>query len=245
MSSKELGTLAPSSGSPYVSLLYRKGEIESSMNQRFIELRKADSMLDVSSHLRDGASCLGDNSANKNRSSNEMRNQRRAEHAKAVVEDLCDIVTDLFLAETKLLDPSIYGVSRSSAERSQIKNIIHDFVSTLPLRYALGVESPSEVLLHMRLLAAVRTNPSKVALHIHKTEEDTTSRVTVNEHLNCNKQNIRLVTLSCRDVTGLLEFLSNLLATGGSRVLDADVMLSGEGIVLVSRKNAEPDICRG
>lgn len=205
------------------------------MNQRFLESKRAESGFDLSSRSRGSSSSTIDRSATtSSKRSNEFRNQRRAEHAKAVVDDLCEIVADLFLAESKLLDPSIYGVAHGASERDQIRSSVHRFISALPLRYALGVESPSEVLLHMRLIAAVRANPAKVALHIHKVEEDLTSRVTVNDHLRCNKTNVRLVTLSCRDATGLLEFLSNVLSTGGSRVLDADVMLSSEGIVLVS-----------
>ena len=43
----------------------------------------------------------------------------------------------------------------------------------------------------------------------------------------------RLVTIACVDTTGVLEHITKLLATGGSRVLDADVMLSRDNIVLV------------
>jgi hypothetical protein len=43
---------------------------------------------------------------------------------------------------------------------------------------------------------------------------------------------LKLVTISCADATGLLEYISKLLATGGSRVLDADVMLSSDNIAL-------------
>jgi serine/threonine protein kinase len=40
------------------------------------------------------------------------------------------------------------------------------------------------------------------------------------------------VTISCSDANGLLEYITKLLSSGGSRVLDADVMLSTDGIVL-------------
>ena len=43
-----------------------------------------------------------------------------------------------------------------------------------------------------------------------------------------------LVTISCADCDGLLEFITKLLSTGGGRVLDADVMLTqSDTIVLV------------
>jgi hypothetical protein len=50
---------------------------------------------------------------------NETRNRRRAEHTRAVTNDLCEIVTDLFIAEAKLLKPSNYGFD-TSLQRHQV-----------------------------------------------------------------------------------------------------------------------------
>jgi UTP:GlnB (protein PII) uridylyltransferase len=118
-------------------------------------------------------------------------------------------------------------------EREQVIKTIHDFVSSLPLRYALGADTPSEVLLHMRLMAAARSEKTKAALHIHNLEDDSNWSLTVTANSAQNHHSLRLVTISCSDTTGLLEYITRLLASGGSRVLDADVMLSTDGIALV------------
>lgn len=163
---------------------------------------------------------------------NEMRNRRRAEHAQAVVDDLCQVVADLFIAESKLLNPSNYGVLPTTHRVQVIKNI-YDFVSSFPLRYALGADTPSEVLLHMRLMAAVRLDRGKAAVHIHNLTDDSNWTSKIMAATEKVKRSLMLVTISCHDADGLLEYITRLLSTGGSRVLDADVMLSSDGIVLV------------
>ena len=157
---------------------------------------------------------------------NETRNRRRAEHSKAVIADLCEIVTDLFVAESKLLNPSNYGV-QPSVRREEVLQSVEEFVSALPPRYALGADTPSEVLVHMRLMAAVRSDHTRAVVHIVNLEDGSASTTRPNRAR-------RLVTICCEDATGLLEYISRLLATGGSRVLDADVMISTDGIILVS-----------
>lgn len=176
--------------------------------------------------------------------SNATRVRKRAEHAQAVIDDLCTVVAELFIAESKLLKPSSYGVTTDSAQmadqqRDQVMRSISNFVSSLPFRYALSADTPSEVLVHMRLVAAVRSDPTKVAVHIHNISPDEVKgshAVAVANHQRGeggSNHALCLVTISCRDATGLLEYISKLLSTGGSCVLDADVMLSKEGIVLV------------
>jgi hypothetical protein len=269
MSSKELGTLAPPSGSPYAFLLSKKEEIEATTRNKLLQLRKAEANIQWRRHSPppgDGQDVAAVDSSDPSSSgssraqhecANELRNRRRAEHAKAVVEDLCDVVADLFIAESKLLDPRNYGVPSSNSsdatntmttssptkdfDRTQIIPTIHAFVSSLPLRYALGADTPSEVLLHMRLMAAARSDKTKAALHVHNLDDDdnnwthtilaTTS--TNNSRDTKTDRSLRLVTISCHDCIGLLEYITRLLASSGSRVLDADVMLSTDGIVLV------------
>lgn len=266
MSSKELGTLAPPSGSPYATLLSRKYEIEASTRNRLHELRKAEAnaqwrreSLNIATSDSNDLSTSASTRSQQHECANELRNRRRAEHAKAVVDDLCDVVADLYIAESKLLDPRNYGVPsddyRSESfsndmigskefDRSKILPTIHSFVSSLPLRYALGADTPSEVLLHMRLMAAARSDKTKAALHIHNLDENDNNwsgMIMPSHTLNHTKgadASLRLVTISCHDCTGLLEYISRLLASSGSRVLDADVMLSKDGIVLVSQTNS-------
>lgn len=178
-------------------------------------------------------------SSRRKEGSNELRNRRRAQHNQAVIEDLCHVVADLFLAESKLLKPLQYGVPNqsdpsSSFKREQVVKSVHNFISALPLRYALGADTPSEVLLHMRLMAAVRADKTKAVVHIHKLDDEGIWTRTVPAVNPQNQTMLRLVTICCNDANGLLEYITRLLATGGSRVVDADVMLSTDGIVLVS-----------
>lgn len=243
LSSKELGTIAPPSGSPYAYMLLKKEQLESSMRLRLQTMREA------AGHPR--AECSDESSSTSSRrkeGANESRNRRRAQHTQAVIADLCNVVADLFLAESKLLKPLNYGVPSTSDmeegrdfHREETVRCIHNFVSALPTRYALGAESPSEVLLHMRLMAAARADKYKAVVHIHNlAEHEAWSRTTAS--VNPDKL-LRLVTISCNDAVGLLEYITKLLATGGSRVLDADVMLSTDGIVLVRLLVSETSLC--
>jgi hypothetical protein len=78
------------------------------------------------------------------------RNRRRAAHHQAVVNDLCDIVADLFIAESKVVETRMACLTiRQVSIDVTVKAFITLFA--LPTR-ALGV-TPSEVLLHMRLMA--------------------------------------------------------------------------------------------
>jgi hypothetical protein len=160
---------------------------------------------------------------------NETRNRRRAAHNRAVVEDLCEVVADLLMAESKLINPTTYGVSRC-LERGQVLKSVQKFVAALPTRYSLGADTPSEVLLHMRLMAVARSDPIKCVVHIINLDND--SSWADNGVQTKGQKNVRLVTISCADALGLLEYITKLLGTGGSRVLDADVMLSSDRIVL-------------
>ena len=264
MSSKEFVTLAPPSGSPYATLLSRKQEIEAATRNKLHELRKAEAnvqwrreSLNFATSDSNDVSTSTSPRSQQYECANELRNRRRAEHAKAVVDDLCNVVADLYIAESKLLDPRNYGIpsntntmdmdsavltSQGSKEfdRSHILPTINAFVASLPLRYALGADTPSEVLLHMRLMAAARSDRTKAALHIHNLDDEDGNWTGVilptanaRNHSKGFDTSLRLVTISCNDCTGLLEYISRLLASSGSRVLDADVMLSKDGIVLV------------
>jgi serine/threonine protein kinase len=167
---------------------------------------------------------------------NQLRHRRRAEHNQAVIDDLCEVVADLFVAESKLLKPVNYGVledaTSCNSQRERIVTSTRNFLAALPTRYALGADTPSEVLLHMRLMAAARSDKSKAAVHIHNLEDDGNWGRTVVAASAKHQKLLRLVTISCNDATGLLELITRNLATGGSRVMDADVMLSTDGIVL-------------
>jgi Protein tyrosine and serine/threonine kinase len=295
MSSKELKTLAPPSGSPYEYMLHKKEELEATTRQRLQEIKLLTSAAAATSNDGDqtptppptvvtvahNINTTNNNSNNADLSTtsstsavrrraagaNESRNRKRSMHNKAVVNDLCDIVADLFIAESKLLKPLHYGVpevavvaaaagrnndgtasssntSLGEGQRLEISRRIHDFVSALPLRYALSADTPSEVLLHMRLMAAARSDRNKAVVHIHNLQDEhdnewvrRLSSVASGGGSNASRhyhqsKSLRLVTISCHDAQGLLELITKALATGGSSVLDADVMLSTDGIVL-------------
>jgi hypothetical protein len=233
ISSKELGTLAPPSGSPYSSMLYQREILQATLQQRLVDARRSsiDRPLTPSSDLQESCDGSASESSKKRiqtQLKNETRNRRRAAHTRAVTTELCEIVTDLFIAEAKLLNASSYGLE-TSLRQDQVLNNVMNFVSALPPRYALGVDTPSEVLLHMRLMAAARTDNSRAVVHI------TNLKGASQWAMDANDQSRHLVTIACVDAYGLLEYITRLLATGGSRVLDADVMLSStDNIALVS-----------
>ena len=83
-------------------------------------------------------------------------------------------------------------------------------------------------------MAAVRHDRCKAVVHIHNLSDDCNWSLTVAAACDKSSRSLRLVTISCNDADGLLEYVTRLLSSGGSRVLDADVMLSTDGIVLVS-----------
>jgi hypothetical protein len=235
MSSKELVTLAPPSGSPYAAMLHRKEELEFSTRERMMMLMKARDGTSQASSQQEPLDESTSSSSRKRQGTNESRNRRRSEHYHAVVNDLCEVVADLFLAESKLIKPSQYGVlddESSPSRRSQILNAVQRFVSALPTRYALGADTPSEVLLHMRLMAAARAEKTKAVIHIHSLQDDSDLHRKVSSMSAQQRKSLRLVTISCSDANGLLERITKLLSSGGSRVLDADVMLSSDGIAL-------------
>jgi predicted Ser/Thr protein kinase len=213
------------SQSPYSKLLHQKEEIEATMYQRLKTIRASVSP-EPSNHPNDSNKSTG--------KSNDARNRRRAEHNQAVVDDLCDMVADLFMAESKLLNPSSFGFDHISSQRDNLLTTVQHFVNNLPPRYALGVDTPSEVLLHMRLMAAARSEDFRAAVHIINLDETTRNMDhsvvgALESHAKCKKH---LVTISCVDRSGLLEFITKLLGSGGSRVIDADVMLSRDNIAL-------------
>ena len=228
ISSKELGGFGVHTGSPYSTVLHQREVIQATLQQRLMEARRSlsnERMLNASvGPMESSDSSETSKRGSQSHLNNETRNIRRAEHTKAVTNDLCEIVTDLFISEAKLLKPSSYGFDTSS-QRDQVLKHVVEFVSSLPPRYALGVDTPSEVLLHMRLVAAARMDHSRTVVHVTNIKGG---------HTPDAGPSIQLVTISCIDALGLLEYITKILGSGGSRVLDADVMLNTDNIVLVS-----------
>jgi len=243
LSSKELAALMPSSGSPYVKMLEMKDELELKMTKRLRQKRDSIALQAISStspvsrmstpisrfskagstasekSLTDKdisitASSSQENVSTKPSSSkNEERQRRRDAHNCAVVDELCDVVADLFVAESKLINPTMYGVSRN-LDRDQVLLSVRNFVRALPTRYALGADTPSEVLLHMRLMSVARSDPGKCVVHTMNLEND---KYWASERSSTGKSQVKLLTISCSDAHGLLEYITKLLGTGGSR----------------------------
>ena len=84
--------------------------------------------------------------------------QRRAEKNGAVVEDLCVILMDLFLAESRLLNMAATPILEVDACKRWVWDAalasVHHFLSDLPPHYVLRAESTSKVLMHTRLMEA-------------------------------------------------------------------------------------------
>jgi len=191
-------------------------------------------------HTQEGTSIASSSSSfssnqNHARMSKQTRKKRRAEHNQAMINDLCEIVCELLAAESKLVNPSLYHPDmdyqpNAASKNESVFNTVRQFLSDLPPRYALGVDTPSEVLVHMRLMAAARADSTRAAVHIVNVDDDASSWEA--QQQRPQPRSVRLVTISCADRNGLLEYITRLLGTGGSRVLDADVMTSKDNIAL-------------
>jgi len=219
-----------SSSSPHSYRLIQKEVINQTMQERLMTLRKT--FKNGRQTEKTAKISTGDTqSHHPNRMTKEIRNRRRAEHNQAIIDDLCDIVTDLFISEQSLFvdeEDEFQIKGTSTNQHKSIMKSVRQFLSDLPIRYALGVETPSEVLVHMRLVAAARSDDNHAAVHVVKLE----SPALPYRNYSCGRD-LKLVTISCTDRHGLLEYITGkLLATGGSRVLDADVMTIAENIVL-------------
>eukprot|EP00957_Ditylum_brightwellii_P161467 12293998-Ditylum_brightwellii.AAC.1 len=79
-------------------------------------------------------------------------------------------------------------------------------------------------------MAAARADSTRAAVHIVNVDDDASSWEA--QQQRPQPRSVRLVTISCADRNGLLEYITRLLGTGGSRVLDADVMTSKDNIAL-------------
>ena len=87
----------------------------------------------------------------------------------------------------------------------------------------------------MRLMNAARATKFTAAIHIAPIDPDNLNNTFSTLHLSqtCTaKGSLKRITVSGADASGLLEFITRVLSTETSRVLDADVMLSSDSIAL-------------
>jgi len=110
--------------------------------------------------------------------------------------------------------------------QTMINTTVRNFITSLPSRYVLSVESPGEVLVHMRLVASVRNDPLHAFIHVGFHYQEVPS---------CRGQsNVKTLVVSCANTSGLMEYLMNLLVAGGNEIFDTNFLLtSGDKIVLI------------
>lgn len=124
--------MAPPSGSAYENMLIQKLTLEENLKRRLQEM-KATSRGVFPDQSDDSTS----NSSRRKESGNGSRNRRLLLLNKAIVDDLCEVVADLFLSESKLLQPTQYGVPEDPnvyGQRDEVVAAIHRFVNFLPAR---------------------------------------------------------------------------------------------------------------
>ncbi len=179
-------------------------------------------------------------------SPNEKRKAIREGMMQLMTENLIEIVCDLFLEEMKVSSVAdvinawnqeageSYGGEEISSE--SVRRAVENFIYTLPPRYVIRINSPSEVMLHMRIMdKSVNLIPKSVVRF---------NRFDDNEHGKGSTQlafcpvsngmgNLQLVTISCIHTIGLMELVMGMLVSGGSEILDCDYMLSSKKNMLV------------
>ncbi len=187
-------------------------------------------------------------------SSNDRRMARRSQHLIAMTEDLIEGVVELFMQEQRTLptlsfdlveqwNSSLSGTtSNNNDQRREVtceeaRDAIRNFFMTLPVRYPVGIHSPAEVLLHMRFLAGIRSQPLNAAVHINTLDEelDVETRLAFSPALN-GMCNLKVITVACQHSIGLMEMVMGSLVTGGSEILETDYLLSSEKMMLVSQR---------
>ncbi len=181
-------------------------------------------------------------------SSNDRRKARRSQHLIAMTEDLIEGVVELFMQEQMTLPTLSFDLMekwnsslsdtgrRREVTCEEARDGIRNFIMTLPVRYPVGIYSPAEVLVHMRFLAEIRSEPLNAAVHINTLDEELNveSRLAFCPTLN-GMRNLKVITVACAHTIGLMEMVMGSLVTGGSEILETDYLLSSEKMMLVSR----------
>jgi len=153
-------------------------------------------------------------------------------------------------ATMSTVSTSLSSSSRSSSpsfsfNRTHVCNFVHSF----PVRYALGIQHPQDVLLHMTLLEDVKIHgPHFASVHVSDfsnslgynstdvlSNHAPSSSVHSSTHSESHSSNkhVKAVTVICSQTTGLLEFIMGLWEAGGSDILDCNIVISKERVVLV------------
>lgn len=107
--------------------------------------------------------------------------------------------------------------------------MVREFVSSLPPRYVLSIDSPGEALVHMRHVASVKRMPLNAYIHIKPL--DCNDNLTFSTH---GSNNLKVVVVCCSHTIGLMEFLMGTLVSGGNEIFDTNYLLTSDKIMLVS-----------
>ena len=134
-------------------------------------------------------------------------------------------MNDQELREEKLEHDSLQGL--------QIANAVRNFIQHLPLRYPLSVESPSEVMLHMRSLALAARYPSRPCVHVANIDHSQELNQLAFRPSEHGMSNLKRISIAVVHTLGFMEFLMGLLVSGGNDILDIDFTTSADKIVLV------------
>jgi len=175
---------------------------------------------------------------------NEMRKTRFNEQITLLTNELSTFVCELISTEHKVQSKSqLIGIwnpgyihDGTAGEDSipmvdAIKVAIDNFMKTLPSRYALGIDSPAEVMAHMRFIGIVKKNPAKSAVHISR-KDSIPMQLTFYTGAS-GMSNLKLITITCVHTIGLLNLVTGFLVTGGSEILDCNYLLSSDKIMLI------------
>lgn len=121
-----------------------------------------------------------------------------------------------------------FGEIQESLDIGLVKSLIRTFVTSLPLRYVLSIDSPGEALLHMRRLAYIRRDELNTSVHIKESDSNDITFCTE------GSKNVKTIFVCCAHTIGLMEFLMGRLVAGGNEIFDTNLFLSSEKIMLVS-----------
>ena len=182
----------------------------------------------------------------RNFNSNDKRKARREDMIQLMADDLIEIACDFFMAEQKVCSIvdviSAWNNTQASHEMvspDAIKKAIENFINSLPPRYVLGINSPDEVMLHMRIIDETRKFLAKSVVHISSFDDIENWKESL-QLAFCpatnGMGNLKVVTISCVHTIGIMELAMGMLVSGGSEILDCNFMLSSEKIMLVSSK---------
>lgn len=174
---------------------------------------------------------------------NEIRKTRFNEQITILTNELSICVCDLISTEHKVQSKcQLIGIwnpgyvydeiaGQDSIPVDAIKVAIENFMKTLPSRYSVGIDSPTEVMAHMSFIGIVKKNLAKSTVHISRKD---TIPLQLTFYTGASRMsNLKLITIVCVHTIGLLNLVTGFLVSGGSEILDCNYLLSSDKIMLI------------